>query len=80
MSERITVTVMSERNEAEALLTKQDVADELQVSLRTVDRYISDGVLKATRLPGGRLVRIARSSVDTLRAQGTTALAEERAS
>lgn len=72
---------MTERKEhgaaepgAADLLTKAEFADELQVSVRTVERYIADGVIAANKLPGGRLVRISRTQVAV--ALG----AEERAS
>lgn len=43
-----------------------EVASLLKVTRRTVDRYIRDQHLPATRLPGGRLLRIRRSDVDAL--------------
>jgi excisionase family DNA binding protein len=49
------------------LLTLSEVAEELGgVSLKTVDRYIKRGALPVTRLPGGRLRRIAREDLDRL--------------
>lgn len=36
-----------------SLLTLSDVADQWKVSLRTVQRYVADGRLKAIKLPGG---------------------------
>ncbi|MFP7833093.1 helix-turn-helix domain-containing protein [Marisediminicola sp. LYQ134] len=50
----------------EAYLTRAQAADELQVSVRTVDRYIADGILTITKLPGARLVRIPRSAIKAL--------------
>lgn len=47
-----------------------EVADHLRVTRRTVDRYIRDGHLAATRLPGGRLLRIRRSDLDALLTAG----------
>jgi excisionase family DNA binding protein len=44
-------------------LTVAAVADELEVSPRTVLRWIERGDLAAVRLPGGRL-RIAQAEVD----------------
>lgn len=39
---------------SDELLTVAQVAERWQVSVRSVQRYISDGKLKALRLPGGR--------------------------
>lgn len=38
----------------DGLLTPSQVADLWSVSLRTVQRYIAEGKLKAIRLPGGQ--------------------------
>ena len=46
-------------------LTKKQAADIFQVSPRTVDRYIKDGKLQATRL-SRRAVRISATSVERL--------------
>lgn len=54
-------------------LTRAQVAWMLQVSERTFDRYITDGRLPTKRLPGGRLVRIARSDVAALAEGGDAA-------
>ena len=43
-------------------LTPAEVAHQWKVSLRTVQRYIGDGRLKAVKLPSGRY-RIRRSDV-----------------
>lgn len=49
---------------AEVFLTRKEVAGRLNVSTRTVDRYIADGELAFTRLgAAGRLVRIPESAV-----------------
>ena len=47
-------------NDAQSFLTIDQVADMHQVSRRTVERWISRGDLRASKLPGG-LVRIARA-------------------
>lgn len=47
------------------LLTTADVAGLLNVSARTVRRYIESGDIKAHKLPGG-LLRVPRSEVDRL--------------
>jgi excisionase family DNA binding protein len=44
-------------------LTVADVAEELAVSIRTVQRYVADGALRAVRLPGGQ-IRVRRSALD----------------
>lgn len=48
-----------------AYATTAEVADRLQVSTRTIRRYIADGTLKAVRI-GPRLVRVDVASVDAL--------------
>lgn len=45
------------------LLTKQEIADRLRVSTRTVENLTARGVLPVVRL-GGRLVRYSRSAVE----------------
>lgn len=52
MSFRLTVANMAESH-TDSLLTPSQVAKNWGVSLRTVQRYIADGRLKAVRLPGG---------------------------
>lgn len=46
-------------------LTIDEVADMHRVSRRTVERWIKDGQLPASKLPGG-LVRIERTAADAL--------------
>ena len=46
------------RSSVDELLTVQQVAARLQVSVRTVRRWISDGLLPCTRL-GARCVRVS---------------------
>lgn len=41
------------KSHTNGLLTPSQVAEKWQVSLRTVQRYIQDGRLKAIKLPGG---------------------------
>jgi len=50
------------KREAELLLTPQDVADRLQVSLRTVRRLIASEKIKVMYI--GRLVRITQAAYD----------------
>jgi excisionase family DNA binding protein len=63
MSERDTVTSMPDRNNTDELLTTGQVAREWQVSVRTIQRYIAAGHIKATRLPSG-VARIRRSDAE----------------
>jgi excisionase family DNA binding protein len=46
------------------LLTRQDVANELRVSTKTVDRLITKGCFKAVRI-GTKAVRIPYTEVQT---------------
>jgi excisionase family DNA binding protein len=46
-------------------LTRDEAAAVARVSVATIDRAIRDGRLKATRLDGGRSVRIHRSALAT---------------
>jgi excisionase family DNA binding protein len=55
-----------------AFLTVAAVAEELDVSIRTVQRWIERDHLPAVRLPGGRL-RVARRDLDEALAQWRTA-------
>jgi len=45
------------------LLTKRQAAEYLQVSLPTINNYLRRGLLRAYKLPGGRLVRIKREDL-----------------
>lgn len=45
------------------LLTKRQAADYLQVSVPTINNYLRRGLLRAYKLPGGRLVRIKREDL-----------------
>lgn len=62
MTHRHTVWFMSLRNEDDEILTAADVAEEWNVSVRTIQRYVSQGKIRATRLPGGQ-VRMTRTAV-----------------
>jgi predicted site-specific integrase-resolvase len=48
---------------ARRLINLRDVANELDVSLDSVDRYIRSGALPVVRLPSGRR-RVAREDLD----------------
>jgi excisionase family DNA binding protein len=56
---------ITESHERIALVTKDVAMEQLQVSLRTVDRYIADGKLTAVRLTP-RTTRITQESLDAL--------------
>ncbi|HEX6128455.1 MAG TPA: excisionase family DNA-binding protein, partial [Candidatus Limnocylindria bacterium] len=56
---------------ADDTLTPREVAGELGVTVRTVQRWIADGRLPALRV-GGRL-RLSRSSLGAVSAQGDAA-------
>jgi excisionase family DNA binding protein len=68
MTLRSTVTAMSERithNEAPQLLKMAEAAEYLNISVRTLQRYIADEKLAVVRLPGG-LPRIRRADLDAM--------------
>ena len=49
--------------ESPELMTKRQAAEYLQVSLPTINNYLRWGLLRAYKLPGGRLIRIKRADV-----------------
>lgn len=53
---------MPER-QANDMLTMQQIADDWNISLRTVQRYVAKKKLKVTRLPGGQ-PRIRRADAE----------------
>lgn len=55
--------IMPKRNDTDEILTTGQVAAEWRVSPRTIQRYIANGQLKATRLPGGH-TRVRRSDAE----------------
>lgn len=55
--------VMAHRHNQDEILTPSQVAAEWHVSVRTIQRYIANGQLKATRLPSG-YARIRRSDAE----------------
>ncbi len=55
-----------QHDQPDDLITPQAAARILSVTDRTIQRWIKDGHLPATRLPGGRLLRIRRADVDAL--------------
>ena len=57
---------MDTRNEAPEWLTVGEVARHYRVSPRTISRWAASGAIRSKRIgPGGRLVRIHRSTLDT---------------
>ena len=48
-----TVTFMSESH-TDGYLTPSDLAEKWSVSLRTVQRYLAEGRIRAVKLPGGQ--------------------------
>lgn len=50
------------------LLTVRDVAERLQVSTRTVNRLLTDGTIKVTRI--GRSVRITEEALHAFLTEG----------
>jgi excisionase family DNA binding protein len=61
--EQLTGTESTRGPRAEALATRQQVAEHLAINLRTLDRLIADGALTAHRV-GQRRVRIPWAAVD----------------
>jgi excisionase family DNA binding protein len=51
---------------ADPLLTREEAAEYLGVSVRTIDRLMADDRLKPTRLPGVRGTKFRRSRLDAL--------------
>jgi excisionase family DNA binding protein len=47
-------------------LSQAETADYLGVTIRKIRRYISIGLLPASRIKGSRLIRIDRTDVDAL--------------
>lgn len=56
---------MTESHEPRQLVTRREAAEALQVSVRTVERYITDGKLDAYKTHTGR-VAITQESIDAL--------------
>ena len=48
-----TVTFMAESH-TDGYLTPSDLAEKWSVSLRTVQRYLAEGRIRAVKLPGGQ--------------------------
>lgn len=60
---------MSTTSTSDPLRTRQETADILGVSLRSVDRLLADGRLIPTRLPGIRGTKFRQSRIDALLAE-----------
>lgn len=54
---------MAQRHNQDELLTPSQIATEWHVSTRTIQRYIANGLIKATRLPSG-YARVRRSDAE----------------
>ena len=52
-------------------MTTSEVARYFRVSVATVRRWASDGILAARRLPGGRAIRFERADVEALEQKRT---------
>jgi excisionase family DNA binding protein len=55
---------LSEDEKNKAPLTPEEAAEYLKVTRRTIDRWIADGTIKASKI--GRVVRIKRSEIDRI--------------
>ena len=56
--------VLTEDDKANSPLTPDEAAEYLKVTRRTIDRWIADGTIKASKI--GRVVRINRSEINRL--------------
>ena len=56
---------MTERNAMQQFVTKAEAAEALQVSIRTIDRWVKNGHLTKQKSPS-RLVRFSSSDVSAL--------------
>ena len=56
--------VLTEDEKAGRPLTPDEAAEYLKVTRRTIDRWIMDGTIKASKI--GRVVRIKRSEIERL--------------
>ena len=54
---------MPQRHDQDELLTPSQIAAEWHVSVRTIQRYIAKGQIKAVRLPSG-FARVRRSDAE----------------
>lgn len=61
-----TVPCMTIRNVTDGtLLTREEAAEKLGVSLSTIDRYLRDGTLRRVKI-GKRIVRIESAQIESL--------------
>lgn len=56
---------VTQSHEAVRLVTKREAADVLQVSIRTIDRYIAEGTLASVQL-SKRATRVTADSLHAL--------------
>ncbi len=59
------------RQQPQNLLTRQEAAERLRVSLPTINRMLNDGRLKRSSLGSSRLVRISEASIEALITNGS---------
>ena len=59
-----TMLALTDRERAERPLTTEEAADFFQVSLRTIQRWIADGTIKASKVGG--VWRISRAEINRL--------------
>lgn len=73
MTDCNSVPRMTERNVSEKeMVTREEAAQLLRVSVSTIDRYLRDGTIPRVKL-GKRLVRIERHSLNALLEGGAAA-------
>lgn len=54
--------MMPRQQDEDALLTAQEAADYLRVSLRTIRRHLASGTIRARKV--GKLIRIRKGDLD----------------
>ena len=64
--ERLLTTIRNERSDDKPVLSREEVADILNVNPRTVSNWVRDGKIESTRGPGGRQMLIPRTEVERL--------------
>lgn len=67
---QVAADLVDARTPRPALLTVSQTASLMQVSRSTIWRWIDAGTLHASKLPGTRTTRIARTEIDRLMTEG----------
>jgi len=62
------MTPLTEKERAERPFTTEETAEYFQVSLRTIQRWIADGTIKASKVGG--IWRISRAEIYRLMSEG----------